>query len=51
MRRPGKKTSIKRGLTLTLLESNIVDTLVQVNGVFTGHDIVQSGSLLGGLGS
>lgn len=29
-----------RGLGLTLLESNIVDTLVQVNGVFTGHDIV-----------
>lgn len=25
-------------------------SLVQVNGVFTGHDIVQSGSLLGGLG-
>lgn len=39
------------GGRLTLLESNIVDTLVQVNGVFTGHDIVQSGSLLGGLGS
>ena len=34
---------------LTLLELAVVHSLVQVNGVFTSHDIVESGSLFWGL--
>lgn len=31
---------LKGGLGLTLLESTVVDSLVEVDGVFTGYDIV-----------
>lgn len=45
----GKEQEIYDGTMLTLLEAKVVHSLVQVNGVFTGHDIVQSRSGLWGL--